>query len=127
MFCKMIGICGGCTSKANIKDEMNHKSNFIQSLFGLDSLEIFDSPDVGYRTRAEFRIHTEKYENQKNQSKQQQVANQEQQKQEQEGQKKQQEQQNKNLAIHIKPKHRKEPHKHRMRHKCHKPKKCKFF
>ncbi|STP08558.1 tRNA (uridine(54)-C5)-methyltransferase TrmA [Helicobacter fennelliae] len=93
MFCKMIGICGGCTSKANIKDEMNHKSNFIQSLFGLDSLEIFDSPDVGYRTRAEFRIHTEKYENQKNQSKQQQVANQEQQKQEQEGQKKQQEQQ----------------------------------
>ena len=58
MFCEKVGICGGCTMADSKEVEAESKIYFIASLFGLDSrdLEFFDSPSVGYRTRAEFRL-----------------------------------------------------------------------
>ena len=52
--------------------EAESKIHFVASLFGLDSrdLEFFDSPSIGYRARAEFRLFKQDFLNDnQNQSK----------------------------------------------------------
>lgn len=63
MFCEYIQDCGGCEFENEF--ELESKCNYVKKLLGLDSVIAFDSPKVGYRTRAEFRIFRETIESKK--------------------------------------------------------------
>lgn len=59
MNCKHFEVCGGCQVKESYQDQLSQKILKFKEIFGFDVKQVFDSPDFGFRARAEFRLHRE--------------------------------------------------------------------
>lgn len=56
--CEYVGKCGGCSINAQYQAQLESKKQYILQLFDLGNVPlcVFGSKEIGYRTRAEFRI-----------------------------------------------------------------------
>lgn len=66
LHCEYVSKCGGCSTNATYQAQLESKKQYMLQLFKQDlgcvPLRVFSSPEIGYRTRAEFRIFRARFD-----------------------------------------------------------------